>query len=206
MRQRILATLLHYANASPPTERTAFYDLKERLLQRYGTFRGHDLQEIRKPCWGWGWWRDDGGAKCGPKCFRCGGTGIFDLRWVRLERWEWMGYVFHRPAGDTRIKPEGHVAIQGRIEHPRYGRASSEAALWLYLLCGEWALLWRALRGSSCCGWYLWPLLNVQRVTMHAALWLSRQRCCFCGKTFFTWGSGWQVCKPCRDVPREIPF
>ena len=204
MYQRILATLLHYANASPPVNRTEFYALKDRLCRRYAEFRGHDIQEIRKECWGdqrdvYGDW---GG--CGPNCRRCGGTGIFDVRWVRLERWHWFGYVFHRPDGDTRIKPDS-VQIHGRIEHPNYGRASNEAALWLYLLCGEWRLLWRALKGSRCCGWYWWPLLNVQRVVMELAMLLHWRRC-WCGRRYPTWGSGWQICRKCRNEKQEVPF
>jgi hypothetical protein len=206
--QRLLALLLHYANADPPMYRESFYALKERLLRRYGTFRGHDLQEIRKECYGDGWWRYEGGEPCGPKCRRCGGTGVYDMRWVRLERWEWCGYSFHRPDGDTHKPPDpANVRIFGRIEHPNYGRASNEAALWLYMLCGEWSLLWRSLKSSRCCGWYWWPMLNVQRVVMELSMRLRWQKC-WCGKWFPTWGSGWQCCWKCRQpsAVEEIPF
>ena len=46
--QRILAKLLHYANADPPIDRDRFYAVKDRLLSRYGRFEGHELQEIKK--------------------------------------------------------------------------------------------------------------------------------------------------------------
>lgn len=47
------AWLLHLANANPPfSTRQEFYTLKHRLLKRYGHFEGHQIQEIRKDCWG----------------------------------------------------------------------------------------------------------------------------------------------------------
>lgn len=198
----LLATLLHYANADPHfLHRADFYALKHCLLKRYGRFAGHDIQEIRKECYGRRdrWYGDWEGCP-GEKCPKCGGTGVFDIRWFRLERWEWGGYTFHVPSGESRKIPSPYPPkgmICGRITHPDYGRASHEAALWLYLLCGEWRLLWWSLRGSCCCGWYWWPLLNVQRVVMHLSMWLSWRKC-FCGRWFPTWGSGWQVCRRCR--------
>ncbi len=213
MYQQLLAKLLHWANSYPPVFSREFYALKDRLCRKYARFAGHELQEIRKECWGEKTWdREYGGYdyhKCkGKSCRACGGTGIFDIRWVRLERWEWCGFVFHRPDGDTRIPPEvGSVKIFGRIEHKDYGRLSSEAALWLYLLTGEWKLFCRAMRSSRCCGRFWYPLLNLQKVTMELSMRLRRQRCS-CGKTFWTWGSGWQICKKCRapSVFEDIPF
>ncbi len=208
MLQRILAKLLHWSNANPPHNRTEFYALKTRLLHKYAKFCGHDLQVITKQCYGDGWWHYDGGEPCGPNCCRCNGTGIFDQRWIRLERWQWGRFLFHVPSGDTRIKPDSapNSWIHGVIEHPDYGRISNEACLWLYLLCGEWRMFWKALRSSCCCGWYWWPMLNVQRVTMNVCMKLRRQKC-WCGKMFFTFGSGHQFCKACRNKPQDlIPF
>ncbi len=196
MKQAILVRLLHWANSSPPCNRMQFYVLKTRLLNRYGRFVGHEIQEIKKECWG----RYE--TPCGPKCHKCGGTGVFDIRWVRLERWEWRGFCFHTPAGDTR-KPCLRVDIHGRIEHKDYGRLSNEAVLWLYLLCGEWKLLARALRESYCCGRYWWPFLNLQRIWMNVSIKTSRHKCYQCDQRFFTFGSGWLVCGKCRNLPAE---
>ena len=163
--QRLLARLLHVANSKPPFDRPAFYNLKSRLLRKYATFDGNDLQEIRKECWGY---YGENGCTHNVKC-KCGGTGIFDLFWVRLNRWKWCGYLFHEPNGRTWITPnDGQVTIFGVIEHHDYGRASAEATLWLYLLCGEWKLF-RSEMASCCrCGKYWWPLLNIQRVLMES--------------------------------------
>ena len=211
-RTALIATLLHYANASPPWNSQDFYSLKSRLLNRHARFCGHDLQEIRKKCWGYRDWDSDyqdymGCA--GATCKKCGGTGLIDIRWVRLQRWEFCGYVFHCPDGDTRVPPPiGTKLIIGRIEHANYGRASSEAVLWLYLLCGEWRLLWKELRSSRACGWTWWPLLNVQKVAMELSMMFRWQRC-FCGRMYPTWGSGRQVCRRCWNRPvtyDEVPF
>lgn len=211
--QSIVATLLHYANSCPPHWRSEFYALKSELMRRHGTFCGHDLQEIRKECWG-PWERDDYGeyspTKClGENCPKCDGSGLFDVRWVRLERWEWCGFSFHCPSGDTRVPPEPgtHIAIHGLIAHPNYGRASQEAALWLLLLCGEWTMLWRALRSSRACGWQPWPFLTFQQIVMEASMKFSRKRC-WCGRWYWTWGSGWQICQRCRKAREtsSVPF
>lgn len=218
MRQRILATLLHYANAAPPPFRTAFYELKERLLRQHGTFIGHHIQEITKECWGPRVWNRQYGGYSYLDCqrhrdCRCSGTGIFDQRWIRLERWEWCGFEFHRPSGESRIAPvdANNVLkapdIVGRIKHPNYGDKSRESCLWLYLLTGEWRLLWRTLKGGRRCGVYFWPMMNVQRVVMEACMRL-RWQTCRCGRRYPTWGSGWQVCGRCRkpQPTTEIPF
>ncbi len=183
---RLLAWLLHYANARPPiVGQKEFYDLKYRLLRRFAQRRGFDIQEIRKECWG------SYSVACGPQCRRCGGTGIFDLFWVTLERWQWGRHVFHCPFLKTHIKPTEHASIniRGRIEHPKYGRASSESVLWLYLLCGEFRLLWQSLKNSCCCGWYIWPFLNMQRIIFHVQRFFAWWQC-WCGSWFPTWGSG----------------
>src|ERR1700735_250428 len=99
MLQRIKRLLLHLANSNPPScNRREFYDLKTALLWRFGQKCGLDIQEIKKECWGeryYDRYGDEHYHPCGPKCRRCGGTGIFDIRWVILARWQWGGYIFH---------------------------------------------------------------------------------------------------------------
>lgn len=188
--------------------RTEFYGLKERLLNKYGRFCGYQIQEIRKPCWGHK--RNEYGELdgcIGDKCPKCDGTGIFDIRWIRLEKWEWCGYVFHRPSGDTHLRVE-RVDIVGRIQHPNYGRASREAVLWLYLLCGEWRLLWQALKGSCSCYRAAWPMLHVQH-RCHRRNIVAFMTNHWCGKMYPTWGTGRQVCRKCwnkTSEPADIPF
>lgn len=211
--QSIAATLLHYANASPPHWRQEFYALKSRLLKQCGTFRGTEVQEIIKPCWGPRKWNYEWGGydyqDCpGEDCSQCGGTGIFDIRWVRLAKWEWCGFTFHCPIDDTRVKPE-RVDIHGRIEHKDYGRICDEAALWLLLLTGEWSLFKQAMTSSRACGWQRWPLLTLQQVTMKLSMTLRRRQCS-CGRWYFPnrGGSFHCYCLVCRKslVETEVPF
>jgi hypothetical protein len=199
----ILAWLCHYANADPSHCRNTFYDLKDRLLRQYAEFRGHDIQEIVKECYGgFDYIGDPRGCK-GKECRRCGGTGIYDRRWVRLQRWHWGKYVFHIPDGSTWIKPDS-VQIHGRIKHEDYGKASRgrEAELWLYIVTLQFGMWWKVLSTSSYCspGW--WPMCRLQGWAMWARMKFSWHRC-WCGKRFPTWGTGWQICKKCRQ-PKTV--
>lgn len=206
MIQRLLATLLHYANADTgATYRQEFYALKERLLRRYGRFDGHQIQEIKKLCWGpWGHEYGERAGCKGEGCPHCRGTGVFDIRWVRLERWVWQGYVFHRPVDDTRIIPSPYPPanmIHGRIEHPRYGRGANEARLWLYLLCGELRLFWKDWTSHAYCGWSWWPLTNMQRAVMNLSMHFHVARC-RCGRRYFANRRGNYHCS-CPRCERE---
>lgn len=204
--QSVLAWLCHYANADPMGRE--FYELKERLLRQYAEFMGHDIQEITKECWGDKWDREDGyWYGCSDTCTRCGGTGVFDRRWVRLQKWRWGRFWFHIPDGSTRIKPET-VQIVGRVKHQDYGKASREAELWLYLVTMHWRTFWEMLTRQSYCnpGW--WPLCRLQKIAMWTRMKLRIHRC-WCGRRFMTWGSGWMVCRQCRNRKPsvdEIPF
>lgn len=211
MYRRLLARLLHYANSRPPHDRQAFYEVKERLLRKYGRLIGSEWQHVVNECWGSNWDYLDS-VPCGPNCRRCGGTGIHSQKWVSLERWQWGRFVFHRPAFTAWADPGEAVRIEGRIGHTDYGRLAAESALWLYLLTGHWRLLWRSLRGSSYSQCRLWPLLNVQRVVMRLSVRLSRRLCYRCDRKFFTWGRGWLICGRCRVAEAEtaedceVPF
>lgn len=201
--KRLIAFLLHVANAHPPVTRTAFYQLKCRLLRRYARFAGHQIQEIRKECWGEPDWRDDYAYKgcTGHGCPRCGGTGVFSIRWVRLERWEWCGRVFHCPSGSSIIPPSPYPPanmIRGLIEHKDYGRASREAACWLYLLCGEWRLLWSELTIGHYCHPRLWPMCRLQKI-VSSIDWERSSRF----RRRFWWLPNWRLWRICRLCPRD---
>lgn len=211
--QYLIATLLHYANSSPPGSRTQFYSLKKRLLERYGEFVGDDIQHIVKECWGRYDGRYDESIPCGPNCRKCGGTGIYSQSWHVLKKYVWCGRQFHVWERQLYLKPELPVTITGRIEHRQYGRKPNEAALWLYLLCGEWKNFWHLLTCQRVCGWTWWPLLNVQKIAMEWRMFFGRRRC-FCGRWYWTYGAGWQICGHCRrrehehwrDGDDDVPF
>jgi hypothetical protein len=187
--------LLHLANAERSVGRD-FYECKTFLLRRYGRFDGHDMQEIQKECWGY---RDD---ECGPQCRKCGGTGIYSQKWIRLERWKLGNYLFHVPNGTTYSRPDS-VQIQGRIEHADYGLKSREAQLWLYLLSGEFLKLLHALRSSCYCYPKWWPMCRFQKLFMTWHLFLAWRKC-WCGRWFPTLGRGWCVCGKCRSKSKDV--
>ena len=200
--------LLHLANTDPgPSPCESFYVFKEAILRKRGTFDGHDMQEIEKECWG-SYYQD----YChGKGCRKCGGTGIYDRFWVRLERWKYGRYTFHIPAGRTWKKPDS-VQIKGYVEHKNYGIAANEAKLWLYLLFGQFGMIWREMKSHAYCHNRWWPFSNVHRLLFEISLRWPKRRKCWCGSRFWNVGmKNWQVCKKCRGKPRvvkstDIPF
>lgn len=163
-----------------------FYALKDRLLRKYGTRDGVDIQHIKRECWGY---EEDG--KClGKGCRRCGGSGVWDEKWIELERWAIGGRVFHRPSGFRYSAPSAddlfapRNVIEGLITHYDVSyRASSEARLWLFLLFDRRA--WRHEIGRSrACGWQWRPMLALQAIVfeIRMALALPWNRRCLCGR------------------------
>lgn len=204
MRPRLVGWLLALANADPGCHRRDFYALKDRLLKKYGRVVGEDVQRIVDHCWG------DTQQGCeGKSCRRCGGTGFWRDRWFLLERWELGGRTFHRPAGPA--KPRAVDYIAGYIRHnPRNLRACREALLWLALLF-DCRLFWLALTSSRTHGWHWRPMLALQSVVFRVHIYTRRHQC-YCGKMFWTRGSGWQICQACRRALHsregfdELPF
>ena len=113
-----VARLLRWANSNPMAtgDPAGFYRLKEAICHRFGRLDGEDIQQIQRECWdcggsGFDNWIDD-------YCSRCGGDGIYECVYVRLERWRIAGHVFHRPAGRVHNVPAQRRAnIKGKIKH-----------------------------------------------------------------------------------------
>lgn len=154
--RRLLGRLLHLANSSPPFRKTEFYALKDRLLRRWGTRGGYDVQHIVHWCYAC-----EGRPTRGRnRCWKCGGTGIFREFWVVLERWELAGYPFHRPVSRLSYRPDladqpTTGKIEGRIEHRHYPYyLSREASYWLALVYDR-PLFWATFghNGYPCWKW-----------------------------------------------------
>jgi hypothetical protein len=200
--RRGLGWLLALANARAggmTLHRRAFYDLKDRLLRRFGTRDGEDVQRIVKACWGY----EADGRCLGASCRRCGGSGVWEKRLIRLERWALGGRVFHRPA-DTVYGAawEARVTIDGYVRHAEVPlRDSAEAALWLALLFDR-RLFCAMLRSSRFLTWtWRHPLLAVQSVAFELrtgvlALLPARRGCWDCSRTFFARGAAVR-CRRC---------
>jgi hypothetical protein len=153
----LLANLLHLANAAPPYgdwRREHFYAMKQRILERFGRRDGEDIQFITKPCWGDRRRGYRGVCTRDQEC-RCGGSGVYDFYWVRLERWRMGDHIFHRPVERLRSSP-GKVTIEGIIRHQVPDRwQAHEAHLLLSLIfdrrlfvsmldyiCHDWPTTW----------------------------------------------------------------
>lgn len=126
-----LSLVLKKANQGPPfgfDEREAFYKLKQAILEAYGTRDGEDVQRIIKKCWrckegiyvSRGYFYDDWDVGDGEVCVKCNGSSIYDLSYIRLERWRLGKCVFHRPLQRS-ASPPGKVTIDGVIPKV-YGR------------------------------------------------------------------------------------
>jgi len=227
----LLSWLLGLANSSPPgARRWEFYQIKAKLLQRFGSGNEQslfglrpemDLQHIRKPCFncdGTGIYRDFDKEPCR----KCSGTGTFDEFWVFLERWHLGSRVFHIPLERVREKPERAVTIEGLIRHESAGRSAKEARLWLYLLFDRDLFRWEMMHGMVTMGFAWHPLISIQQEisrvraaarVCHRGL-FEQQKCWHCEKIKRMWHytRNYAICKQCcREVygagnAEEVPF
>lgn len=159
----LLGELLHLANSDPPYWRTEFYEIKNKILLEYGTWKGIHLQHIVKHCY-----NCEGGKiyteenvfgqpmriSGGRTCLRCGGNGVYQEFWTVLDVFEIGARQFHKPCGTRRSsKPElttpPSQEFEGYIRHvrpPYY--LGNEAAYWLALLF-EPKIFWRRFGHSG---------------------------------------------------------
>lgn len=202
--KRIIARLLHLANARPPFMcRERFYSLKDRLLKRWGTREGYDLQRIDYACWGYG----DAGCT-GMTCTKCGGTGIYDVRKTYLDRWTFGGFPFHTISDAQYRQHVEPPTITGRIKHTDYGRWSDEAALWLFLIFDRQSF-WKLMTACKPYAWQWLPLSFLQRNIgwpLGRLMGRLESRRCHCGRRYRIWFAslGWCVCPRCR-TPKPVP-
>lgn len=141
MKKLILSYLLHFANRNIIfTRKEEFYKIKTQLLQRYGSLLGEEIQHVKKICYSC---EGSGKFKCEWKptepCWSCGGDGIYEEFWVRLNRYQFGRFVFHQPTVRmTSYEPlfEGVSlpVIEGYIRHdrPKY-HIGAECCYWLFL-------------------------------------------------------------------------
>lgn len=152
----ILGFALHLANAKPPfLYKYRFYQLKDRLLTKFGNLTGFEIQHIQKYCFacdGTGVFYNEVlnfGEKqkipSSQKCNKCR-DGIYDEFWTILACYTLGNYSFHLPR-DKHYKNPGELrsydengnlqtlkTIEGYINHetPR-AYLGNEAFYWLCL-------------------------------------------------------------------------
>lgn len=140
MKTLILSNLLHYANRSVGYGcKDEFYEIKRKLLLKYGKRLEDDWQHIKKECY-----RCDGIGIFYPDfrpreaCWWCN-NGVYEEFIVQLHKYQLGKYVFHNPQKKTYIHNEKELPkvkfIEGYIRHsiPQYHLAD-ECMMWLFLL------------------------------------------------------------------------
>lgn len=179
----LLGYILHLANRSVSIiSREGFYNLKKKLLQKYGTFDSVEMQHIKKECYSCkngvfiSKWKEP------QTCWACCGTGIYTEFWTRLEKHKLGNYYFHTPTEKAfkydkvegkfyfsnfsvhQYKPidierDKTALIEGLIKHtkPKYNLAR-EATLWLYLFF-DFKLFKKEIRSIQCLSGVRTPLV-----------------------------------------------
>ena len=119
-RNQRIGRILHVANSNPTEihfdRAERFYCLKQFLCESFASTDGVDYQHIRKECW-----ECDGNVTdqrfsqtLAGKCYKCGGSGIYSERIVKLQRYQLGDFTFHKPCGTiVGAKP----TIEGLIRH-----------------------------------------------------------------------------------------
>lgn len=194
----MIARLLHIANSCPPANRNRkerFYAMKQRILQRFGTEDGHDIQYIPgKICFSC---EGTGGLYEPHGCWKCDGDGWFKSTvWVVLKRWKLGKYTFHEPIKRHYRKPEeasshDRPMIEGYVEHASYSWKQVRRSQFILAMLFDWTLLWM----------------------MSDDWWINRviaRKCHICNRHLWT-TKQWQ-CSACERVKivleqdNEIPF
>jgi hypothetical protein len=216
MSEAMIAKLLHIANSSPPNKKR-FYDMKERILARYGAEDGYDVQHFEgKRCYGcdgtgtyYHWSGDD------DYCYKCSGSGWFKHEcWVTLKRWKLGTYTFHQPDGVSRVKPDPPLGIQieSFIEHKFYrGFQVEDAAMWLGLMF-DWGYFWSIMNeGSTYCTWpRTWrPLIHLRQIVGTSRRWRAAWEARCPGCECHLWSNYKRRCDRCQqaiEMDVEVPF
>lgn len=118
-----------WPHLSYDSDKDAFYELKDIILNGFGRTDGYDLQVIKRTCRHC----DGTGRHCywikhlAERCWQCGGTGIYEKVQVALRRYILNEHLFHKPmgrisggcfhAGESTIQLDFHEVIKGIVEH-----------------------------------------------------------------------------------------
>lgn len=107
-----LAFLLHHANRAEKS--STYYNLKKRILSRFGTVSGEDVQFIEgKECYYCHHYEEP------EDCSSCDGTGWYKRPFYSLlQRVTFGGYIFHQPIRKIYLLEEGEKLAQAN-QRPR---------------------------------------------------------------------------------------
>ncbi len=180
----MLARLLHIANSSP-LDKERFYAMKSRILHRFASKDGTDLQELPgKPCWSC----DGTGifthiySGDEDECHKCYGDGWFKRPcYVTLQRWRMGRFVFHEPIdrcwGRPPVGLKQTKTIKGYVEHRRYSYRQVRWATLLLALCFDWPLASLTWNDIYRC-WWIVRMTTRRCIDCKRRLWSTRRWKC----------------------------
>ncbi len=157
LRRWLLGALMSIANRQ---REPSWYQLKAKLLPRFGMEVGYDLQIVKNKCW-----------NCdGTGCRRCS-SGVYSITRTKLQRWSVGGWVMHTPVKTIHFReefdaltPGAHSVIHHRIRHwGTLPKLSPELQLW-FLLLFDPASFRLAFRCRCYCYPLFYPLLTLQKI------------------------------------------
>lgn len=188
----VLSKVLQVANSWPnASSQDEFYAMKRRILERFGTPCGIDIQsldgKICHSCEGSGTFYHYSGDS--DYCYRCDGSGWYKPpSYVELQRVQIGKVVFHSPLKRVYHHGDKHVpraSINGYIEHRSH---NPDLVLWAHLMLG---LLFD--RNVAKTAW--------KRLVSHSRVcrFLTR-RCAYCKKHLWPIRPGKHTCRTCLRI------
>lgn len=171
---------LYIANAATyPRKQDLFYPFKARLLNRFGTMVGWELQSIDTLCaicYGSGknFYFTEATSRrrrFTRDCHSCNGSGVYKTAEHWLQTWE-IGpqdnpFVYHLPATPTEI-PVNYTERQGRIEHDTTITPQQGHRCMMRLLLRHEPLTWFNA--------HTWTVAHPGRLQHMFRLWSTRER------------------------------
>lgn len=130
--KKVLGKWLHISNSNP-IHKFAFYEMKEKILDKYGIKLGIEYQEFTRDCFTCngsglytGYSYPDGFEYHVP-CNKCDGSGIYDFYYVELFKYKLGNYYFHIPGQKLYYLTEEQnknnpKIIKGYIKHNNYSK------------------------------------------------------------------------------------
>lgn len=158
MLTNILSWLLHHANRNCNDE--IFYQIKNKILKRFGKFICYDVQFIEgKKCYcgdgiyGYDWYGNI------VECYKCNGTGWYKKPvWNILSKIKFGKYEFHQPYAKVFKKPDNSIhIINGYIDHnfSDYGKFALIILYLVYDFSGFWKRWYKSIGTGWRLSWWL---------------------------------------------------
>lgn len=174
----VISKLLYLANQRPDFIcKPEFYQLKDKLIKKYGKKIGTDYQYIEKECFtcnGTGVYADQYKRET---CNNCFGTGKYDEFVSQLDKYKIGKHEFHLPVKRYYRYSSGFIGVMAKVNIKGYIRHNcenpylcDEAKLWLFLLFNKKTfrkIFGRSYRFDVKCRYLLLSLSNLKYAAKH---------------------------------------